>query len=95
VAGFLKLAVEPMLDQTLGETSLGETLKQNMDLAAQFGAVTPKELVLISKQLLYFERYAKAMAPGYTLARDLFLIRNVLPDLVAAKCEEEGITLPD
>jgi predicted unusual protein kinase regulating ubiquinone biosynthesis (AarF/ABC1/UbiB family) len=94
VAGFLKMAVEPMLDQTLGETSLGETLKQNMDLAAQFGAVTPKELVLISKQLLYFERYAKAMAPGYTLARDLFLIKNVLPDLVASKCVEEGITLP-
>lgn len=95
VGAMLALVVEPMLDQTLGETSLGETLKQNMDLAEQFGAVTPKELVLISKQLLYFERYAKAMAPGYTLARDLYLIKNVLPDLVAAKCEAEGLTLPD
>jgi predicted unusual protein kinase regulating ubiquinone biosynthesis (AarF/ABC1/UbiB family) len=95
VAVLLKMAVEPMLDQTLGETSLGETLKQNMALAEQFGAVTPKELVLISKQLLYFERYAKAMAPGYTLARDLYLIKNVLPDLVAAKCAADGIVLPD
>ncbi len=91
----IKGIVEPMLDQSIGGTSLGDTLKQNLQLADQFGIQSPKELVLISKQLLYFERYAKAMAPDYILARDMYLIKNILPDLVAATCEERGIVLPD
>jgi hypothetical protein len=51
--------------------------------------------VLVSKQLLYFERYAKTLAPDYVLARDLFLLKNVFPEEVAAAAAERGITLPD
>ena len=75
--------------------SLGDQLKSNLELADQFGATAPKELVLVSKQLLYFERYAKTLAPDYVLARDLFLLKNVFPDEVAAAAAERGITLPD
>ena len=89
------MVVEPLLTQGIGAVSLGETLKSNLELAKQFGAVTPQELVLVSKQLLYFERYASVLAPGYVLARDLFLVRNVFPEDVARIAEERGITLPD
>jgi len=51
--------------------------------------------VLVSKQLMYFERYAKELAPAYNMARDLFLVQNVFPDEVAAACAGRGITLPD
>jgi len=91
----IAMVMEPMLTQGLGSVTLGETLKSNLELAQQFGATTPRELVLVSKQLLYFERYAKVLAPDYVLARDLFLVRNVFPDAVARVAAERGITLPD
>ena len=53
------------------------------------------ELVLVSKQLVYFDRYAKELAPDYNMARDLFLIQNVFPEAVARACAERGVTLPD
>jgi predicted unusual protein kinase regulating ubiquinone biosynthesis (AarF/ABC1/UbiB family) len=84
-----------MLDRSISETSIGELMKQNITLAEQFGAKAPRELVLTSKQLLYFERYSKEMAPDYNMARDLYLIKNVFPDDVAKRMAELGIELPD
>jgi predicted unusual protein kinase regulating ubiquinone biosynthesis (AarF/ABC1/UbiB family) len=91
----IKAVVDPLLDQTLGEVSLGEIMKQNLEMSQQFGAKTPRELVLITKQLLYFERYAKELAPSYTMSRDLFLLKNVFPDDVARVAAERGVELPE
>lgn len=91
----IAMVMEPMMSQSLGSVSLGETLKSNMELADQFGARVPRELMLVSKQLLYFERYAKSLAPDYVMARDLYLIKNVFPDDVARVAAERGLTLPD
>ena len=44
---------------------------------------------------MYFERYAKELAPSYNMARDLFLLQNVFPEAVATACAERGVTLPD
>ncbi|MCU1351097.1 MAG: ubiquinone biosynthesis protein [Acidimicrobiales bacterium] len=90
----IALIMEPMLSQGLGGISLGEALKSNLEMAETFGATVPRELVLISKQLLYFERYGQALAPDYVLARDIYLLKNVFPDEVAAAAAERGITLP-
>jgi len=95
VAAQIKLVMDPMLDATLGEVSLGELMKQNLQLAEQFGAVSPRELVLVTKQLLYFERYAKELAPNYNMARDLYLVKNVFPEAVAEKAAAEGIEFPE
>ena len=65
-----------------------------MELAKQFGATAPEELVLVTKQLLYFERYARVLAPDYVLARDLYLLKNIFPDAVAEAAAERGISLP-
>ena len=95
VAAQIKMVVDPMLDLTLGEVSLGSVMQQQMELAKQFNARTARELVLVTKQLLYFERYAKELAPNYNMSRDVFLIKNVLPDAVAEVCAERGIVLPE
>jgi predicted unusual protein kinase regulating ubiquinone biosynthesis (AarF/ABC1/UbiB family) len=87
--------MDPLLDRSIAETSIGELMKQNIELAEQFGAKAPRELVLTSKQLLYFERYSKELAPDYNMARDLYLIKNVFPEAVAARAAELGVTLPD
>ncbi len=91
----IAMVMEPILLQGVGAVSLGEQLKVNLELADQYGAVAPRELLLVSKQLLYFERYARTLAPGYVLARDLFLLRNVFPEAVAAVAAERGVVLPD
>ena len=95
VAARLKLVLDPLFDLTLGETSLAEMLRQQVELQQEYGARAVRELVLVSKQLMYFERYAKELAPDYNMARDLFLIQNVFPEAVAATAAERGITLPD
>ena len=91
----IAMVMEPMLTQGIGSVSLGEQLKSNMELAEQFGATIPRELMLTSKQLLYFERYSKVLAPDYVMARDLFLLKNIFPDEVTAAAAERGMVLPD
>ncbi|MBV9284047.1 MAG: AarF/ABC1/UbiB kinase family protein, partial [Acidimicrobiia bacterium] len=95
VAEQIKLVMEPMLSLTIGEVSLGELMKQQLDMAEQFGAQSPKELVLVTKQLMYFERYAKVLAPDYVMIRDIFLVQNLFPEAVAKKAADDGITLPE
>jgi predicted unusual protein kinase regulating ubiquinone biosynthesis (AarF/ABC1/UbiB family) len=87
--------MEPLMGQGLGGVTLGETLKANMDLAKEHGSTTPRELVLVFKQFLYFERYARVLAPDYVLARDVYLLKNIFPDEVAKVAAERGIELPD
>jgi predicted unusual protein kinase regulating ubiquinone biosynthesis (AarF/ABC1/UbiB family) len=94
VAARLKAVLDPMFDLAIGEVSLAELLRQQVELQREYGARAARELVLVSKQLMYFERYAKELAPSYNMARDLFLMQNVFPEAVAATCAERGVTLP-
>jgi predicted unusual protein kinase regulating ubiquinone biosynthesis (AarF/ABC1/UbiB family)/predicted transcriptional regulator len=95
IAMRLKLVMDPMFDLAAASVSLGDAFKMNLQLAQQMGARLPQELMLVAKQVFYFERYVKAMAPDYTMARDLFLMKNVFPEAVAAKAAELGVELPE
>jgi predicted unusual protein kinase regulating ubiquinone biosynthesis (AarF/ABC1/UbiB family) len=95
VAARLKMVLDPMFDMTLGEASLGQILSQQLELQQELGARAARELVLVSKQIMYFERYAKELAPRYNMARDLFLMRNVFPEDVARVSRQRGVVLPD
>ena len=95
VAARLKLVLDPMFDMTIGEASLGEILTQQMELQQEYGARAARELVLVSKQLMYFERYGSELAPHYNLARDLFLLTNVFPEDVERARRQRGVELPD
>lgn len=95
VGARLKMVLEPLLSLSVGEVSMGEIMRQNLEMSKDLDISTPEELVLVTKQLLYFERYARTMAPGYNMNRDLYLVRNVFPDEVAKLAAERGIALPD
>ena len=41
----------------------------------------PKEFILITKQLLYFDRYAKALAPKLNVFTDPRLIFSLMADI--------------
>jgi predicted unusual protein kinase regulating ubiquinone biosynthesis (AarF/ABC1/UbiB family) len=95
VAARLKMVIDPMLDLKLGEISLTDILRQQLELQAEYGARAARELVLVTKQMMYFERYAKELAPDYNMSRDLFLVQNIFPAEVTRLVVERGLTLPD
>ncbi len=97
IGASMKMIFGPMFDAGLGEVPmaalLGEIIKTMGSWAG--GAGTPKELQLIIKQLLYFERYSKEFAPDWPMFRDLYLVRNIFPEAVAARLAAGDVTLPD
>lgn len=95
VADRLRAVVDPLLDLQLGQMSLAEILRQQIDLQRELSARAARELVLVTKQLMYFERYARELAPHYNMVRDLYLVKNIFPEAVARASAERGLTLPD
>jgi predicted unusual protein kinase regulating ubiquinone biosynthesis (AarF/ABC1/UbiB family) len=93
----MKLIFGPMFDAGLGEVPMASLLAEIIRTMGAYsgGAGTPKELQLIIKQLLYFERYSKEFAPDWPMFRDLYLMRNVFPDAVAARVAAGDVVLPD
>ncbi len=71
--------LQPLLGRPLGEIAYGEILGQIIKVAGQYRVRLPRELVLVVKQLLYFERYAKQLAPDYRILAD----RGIVEHLVA------------
>ncbi|MDX6743619.1 ABC1 kinase family protein [Actinocorallia sp. A-T 12471] len=83
IAMRLQLVFGPLLKSGMAGISIGRTITMLLDMAKQYDAESPRELVLISKQLLYFERYSKNLAPDWVLFSDKSIARNVFPDAVA------------
>lgn len=94
-AALVEASFGSMINQTLQEASVGKVLQNELEMVKNLGGQIDKNLMLISKQLVYFERYARELAPNWQLAQDLFLLKNVFPEEVAAKAAAEGVTFPD
>lgn len=95
VGRLLQAATEPVLDAQARSIDLAELFGTQLDLARQMGVQAPRELMLVAKQLFYFERYMKELAPGYALARDLYLVKNIWPVEAAARAAQLGVSFPD
>ncbi|MGH9138047.1 MAG: AarF/UbiB family protein [Acidimicrobiales bacterium] len=72
--------VGPIMRQAIGEIAYGEVLGHILRVAGQYRVRLPRELVLVVKQLLYFERYAKQLAPDYRILADRRIIEHLLAD---------------
>jgi ubiquinone biosynthesis protein len=70
--------LEPIATQPLAEISYGELLGHILAVATRYHVVLPRELVLVVKQLLYFERYAKELAPDYRLLADQRILEHLV-----------------
>jgi predicted unusual protein kinase regulating ubiquinone biosynthesis (AarF/ABC1/UbiB family) len=97
IGASMKMIFGPMFDAGLGEVPMASLLAEIIRTMGSWagGQGTPKELQLIIKQLLYFERYSKEFAPDWPMFRDLYLVRNIFPDAVAARAAESDVTFPD
>ena len=79
----LKVAYQPFLRGTLGGIDYSEVITNLLKIAGQYGAHMPSEFVLITRQLLYFDRYAKLLAPSLNLFADPRLLMTVGAEVVA------------
>jgi len=70
--------LEPIATKPLAEISYGELLGHILAVATRYHVVLPRELVLVVKQLLYFERYAKELAPNYRLLADQRILGHLV-----------------
>lgn len=60
----------PLQQSKLSAISYGQLGKQLAMMAKEYDVRLPRELVLISKQLLYVERYMKLLAPDWAILSD-------------------------
>jgi len=76
--------VEPILGRPLSDISYGEVLIDIVRIGTRYEVRLPRELVLVAKQMLYFERYAKLMAPDWAILNDPELIGFLFDTVHAA-----------
>lgn len=74
----LERLVAPLLTARLSDISYGEILGQVLQVSTRYSVRLPRELVLVVKQLLYFERYAKQLAPDYQILADPSILSYLL-----------------
>ncbi|HZT66535.1 MAG TPA: AarF/UbiB family protein [Acidimicrobiales bacterium] len=72
--------LEPLAAKPMGEISYGELLGHVLSVATRYHVVLPRELVLVVKQLVYFERYAKELAPRYRILADPTILGHLVDD---------------
>lgn len=95
VGAILQSVFAPMLSATLAHFSLADFIRALVGMGKQYKTSSPEELILVAKQLGYFERYAIELAPNWALGTDPFVFKNVFPAEIAALSEARGIELPE
>jgi aarF domain-containing kinase len=88
-AADLEGAYKPLLELSFGEINYAELLPSIHRVARRHRMSLPKEFVLITKQMLYFDRYAKLLAPDLNVFTDPRLVGGLMQDLQKVKLEEE------
>ncbi len=83
----LEEAYSPLRELSFGEINYAELLPRIHRVARRHSMSLPKEFVLITKQMLYFDRYAKLLAPQLNVFTDPRLISALMQDLQKAKLE--------
>ncbi len=76
----IEALVAPVLDRNLADISYGDVLAQVVRVATRHQVRLPRELVLVIKQIVYFERYSKRLAPDYPILADPGILLHLLAD---------------
>jgi predicted unusual protein kinase regulating ubiquinone biosynthesis (AarF/ABC1/UbiB family) len=85
----------PLLKLSFAEVNYAEFLPGIQKTATRHRVKMPKEFILITKQLLYFDRYAKALAPKLNVFTDPRLVLGMMQDIQKARMEYERAKAAD
>lgn len=75
----------PLLKLSFSEVNYADFLPGIQRTATRHRVKMPKEFILITKQLLYFDRYAKALAPKLNVFTDPRLVLGMMQDIQKAR----------
>ena len=67
------------------DINYAELLPRIQEVASRHRMKMPKEFVLITKQMLYFDRYAKILAPNLNVFRDPRIVTALMSDMMQAR----------
>ncbi|MBX3162643.1 MAG: AarF/ABC1/UbiB kinase family protein [Deltaproteobacteria bacterium] len=91
--GFVKDLADtysPLLTLSFGEVNYADFLPGIQRTATRHRMRMPNEFILITKQLLYFDRYAKALAPKLNVFTDPRLVLGMMQDIQKARMQAEA-----
>jgi predicted unusual protein kinase regulating ubiquinone biosynthesis (AarF/ABC1/UbiB family) len=77
----------PLLRLSFGEVNYADFIPGIQKTATRHRVKMPKEFILITKQLLYFDRYAKALAPKLNVFTDPRLVLGMMQDIQKARMD--------
>src|SRR5215813_11767781 len=80
----------PLLTLSFGEVNYASFLPGIQRTATLHKMRMPNEFILITKQLLYFDRYAKALAPKLNVFTDPRLVLGMMSDIQKARAQAEA-----
>jgi aarF domain-containing kinase len=84
----------PLLTLSFGEVNYAEFLPGIQRTATRHNMRMPNEFILITKQLLYFDRYAKALAPKLNVFTDPRLVLGMMQDIQKARMQADAKRSP-
>jgi predicted unusual protein kinase regulating ubiquinone biosynthesis (AarF/ABC1/UbiB family) len=80
----------PLLTLSFAEVNYAEFLPGIQRTATRHRMRMPNEFILITKQLLYFDRYAKSLAPKLNVFTDPRLVLGMMSDIQKARAQAEA-----
>jgi predicted unusual protein kinase regulating ubiquinone biosynthesis (AarF/ABC1/UbiB family) len=84
LAADLELHVAPLLDPTK-PAKYADMIPVITRTGLRYRVAMPRDFVLILKQMIYFDRYAKLLAPKLNIFSDPRIIKNLMEDLMLAQ----------
>ena len=85
MAADLKRAYAPILTTSFGDLNYGSVLPDILRASVKHRMRLPREFVLVTKQMLYFDRYAKLLAPKLNIFTDPRLVAAISEDVLRAR----------
>ncbi len=80
----LAAAYEPLLSSAVDAIKYADVLPAILRTAEKHAMSLPRDFVLITKQMLYFDRYARTLAPKLNVFRDPRLVTPLAIDVLMA-----------
>ena len=77
-------AYRPMMENELAAVKYADVIPAIMRTAVRHGLRMPRDFVLVVKQMLYFDRYAKVLAPNLNVFRDPRIVAALASDMMQA-----------
>jgi predicted unusual protein kinase regulating ubiquinone biosynthesis (AarF/ABC1/UbiB family) len=86
----LEKTYSPLLKLAFQDINYAEILPRIQQTASRHRMKMPKEFVLITKQMLYFDRYARLLAPSLNVFSDPRLVASLMTDVMKARMQAEA-----